>query len=377
MPGSGPSFILRDALAFADSRGRLSSGGRPLVKSRQALEKMKPTFKKSGRFEKEPSFSGRRSARLRQRAAWMYYVEEMTQNAIADALGVGRVTVVRLLSEARAMNEVRISLSRDVAELSRLEIDLQKAYGIAEAVVAPLSAKGADPRAAIGAATGQYVSDMLRPDMKIGLGWGQTLFQSLGFLNERQVPRLSVVSLLGGITHARQANPAEFAWQFSRIFLADCYLLAAPAIVDSAATKQTLIDRCGLREVFDFSKSLDAVVVSVGPMTPDSTTKLFGFISDADQDELRARGAVGDMLFNFFDRHGRLVDHPLNERAMSIPIKMLAATPARILVSGGLDKVEAMVGAINLIRPTVMITDEATAEALLRRAIAARPLRAG
>jgi DNA-binding transcriptional regulator LsrR (DeoR family) len=194
-------------------------------------------------------------------------------------------------------------------------------------------------------------------------------------LNERQVPGLSVVSLLGGITQVRQANPAEFAWQFSRIFLADCFLLAAPAIVDSAATKRTLIERCGLREVFDFSKSLDAIVVSVGPMTPDSTTKLFGFISDADQDELRAHGAVGDMLFNFFDRHGRLVEHPLNERAMSIPIKTIAAAPARVLVSGGLDKVEAMVGAIHLIRPTVVITDEATAEALLQHDAAARALR--
>ena len=72
--------------------------------------------------------AGRRSPRLRQRVAWMYYVEEMTQSAIADALGIGRITVVRLLSEARAMNEVRISLSREVAELSRLEIGLQKSY---------------------------------------------------------------------------------------------------------------------------------------------------------------------------------------------------------------------------------------------------------
>jgi len=345
------------------------------LKSREAPKKMKSDLEKSKPFEKELAFSGRRSARLRQRAAWMYYVEEMTQNAIADALGVGRVTVVRLLSEARAMNEVRISLSRDLAELSRLEIELQKAYGIAEVLVAPLSSKDADPRAAIGAAAGHYISDMLSPDMKIGLGWGQTLFQSLGFLNERQVPRLSVVSLLGGITHVRQANPAEFAWQFSRIFLADCYLLAAPAIVDSAATKRTLIERCGLREVFDFSKSLDAVVVSVGSMTSHATTKLFGFISDADQDELRARGAVGDMLFNFFDRHGRVVDHPINKRAMSIPIEMLAAAPARVLVSGGLDKVEAMVGAINLIHPTVVITDEATAEALLQHDAVALPVR--
>lgn len=320
------------------------------------------------RDDVSPAAASRRSPRLRQRVAWMYYVEEMTQSAIADALGIGRITVVRLLSEARAMNEVRVSLSRDAAGLSRLEIELQKAYGVNEAIVAPLSSLDADPRAPIAAAAGEYISEMLQPDMKVGLGWGQTLNRSLSFITERQVPRLSVVSLVGGITRARQANPAEFAWQFSRIFMADCYLLAAPAIVDSAATKRTLIERCGLREVFDFANSLDAVVVSVGSTIPNSTTNLFGVISNADQAALRACGVVGDVLFNFFDVEGRLVDHPLNERSMSIPIPTLAATPNRVLVSGGPDKIEPIVGAFKLIRPTVLITDEATAEALIARA---------
>jgi len=315
----------------------------------------------------EPTFSTRRSARLRQRAAWMYYVEEMTQGAIAEALGVGRVTVVRLLSQARALGEIRVSLRRDLAELSRLEIELQKSYGIAEAVVAPLSSPAADPRGAIGAALGQLISDRLRPGMKIGMGWGRTLFGSLGFLAERSIARLSVVSLAGGVTHVRQANPAEFAWQFARLFHADCYLIAAPAIVDSAATKRALIERCGLREVFDFAKSLDAVVVSVGPMTAQSTTNQYGFITSADQKALRAQGAVGDVLFRFFDAQGRLVDHPLNERAMSIPIETIARAPTRILAAGGLDKVEAMAGAFNLLRPTIVVTDEACAAALLGR----------
>jgi len=316
----------------------------------------------------QPITSSRRSPRLRQRVAWMYYVEEMTQSAIADALGIGRITVVRLLSEARAMNEVRISLSRDVALLSRLEIGLQNAYGVPEVIVAPLSGAGADPRPAIAAAAGEFVSDMLRPDMKVGLGWGTTLNKALSFINERQVPRLSVVSLLGGITRARQANPAEFAWQFSRIFMAECYLLAAPAIVDSAATKRTLIERCGLKEVFDFSHGLDVVVVSVGSLAHNSTTQFYGNISAADQDELRSCGGVGDVLYNFFDIEGRVVDHPLNERSMSIPLATLNAAPNRVLVSGGLDKIDAMVGAFKLLRPTVVITDEATAEALLARA---------
>jgi DNA-binding transcriptional regulator LsrR (DeoR family) len=207
---------------------------------------------------------------------------------------------------------------------------------------------------------------MLRPDMKIGLGWGETLLKTLPFLPERHVPGLSVVSLLGGITRARHVNPAEFASQFARIFLADCYLLAAPAIVDSAATKETLIERCGLSEVYEFSKSLNAVVVCVGSVDSESTACLYGAVSEADNAALRAAGAVGDMLFNFFDIDGKLVDHSLNKRTMSIPVSTISAVPARILVAGGANKVAAMVGAFKLLRPTVLITDEFTAKALLK-----------
>ncbi|MGD1038962.1 MAG: sugar-binding transcriptional regulator [Roseiarcus sp.] len=310
--------------------------------------------------------SGRNSPHLRHRIAWMYYVEEMTQSAIADRLGIGRITVGRMLAEARAANEVRISVSWDLAELTEAEIGLQKKYDIREAIVVPLSTAHSDPRPAIAAATGNYISDMLRPNMKIGLGWGQTLLGSLPFLPERQVPGLAVVSLLGGITRARQANPAEFAAQFARFFLADCYLLAAPAIVDSAKTKETLIERCGLSEVYEFSKSLDAVVVGVGSISPNSTASLFGAVSEADNAALRAAGAVGDMLFNFFDIDGNLVDHSLNKRTMSIPIETISAAPLRVLVAGGINKVEAMLGAFKLFRPTVLITDEFTANALLK-----------
>src|SRR3712207_5220590 len=111
---------------------------------------------------------GRRSARLRLRAAWMYHVEEMTQSEIAEALGVGRVTVVRMLADARALNEVKISLRRDIAELSRLEVALEKQFGLRQAIVAPHSGENADPTPAIGAAAGQFVSDLVKPNMTIG-----------------------------------------------------------------------------------------------------------------------------------------------------------------------------------------------------------------
>ncbi len=140
----------------------------------------------------------KRSERLRQRAAWMYFVEEMTQSAIAEALGVGRVTVVRMLAEAKALGEVRVALSRGDAELGGLEAALSRRHGFSEAIVAPLSSPTADPTAPISAALGDYVSALLRNDMKIGLGWGRTLNHSLEYLSERSLRGLNVVSLVGG-----------------------------------------------------------------------------------------------------------------------------------------------------------------------------------
>lgn len=256
----------------------------------------------------------RRSARLRARAAWMYYVEEMTQNAIAKALGIGRVTVVRLLADARSLNEVKITLNRETADLSQLEFALQRAFGLEEAIIVPLSSPGADPTGPIAAGAGQCVSGLLLPDMKVGVGWGKTLLRMLSFIAERHIPNLSVVSLLGGIIKANQYNPSEFAWQFSRLFQAECYLIPAPAIVDSVETKQALVDRCGLAELFELAKSLDCVLLSVGSMAPTGTTFRFGYISAQDRRTLIAKGAVGDVLYNFFDLRGLIDARPYEFR---------------------------------------------------------------
>jgi DNA-binding transcriptional regulator LsrR (DeoR family) len=294
----------------------------------------------------------------------MYYVEEMTQSVIADTLGIGRITIVRLLAEARAMNDVRISLSREISDLAGLEIQLQKRFGIIEAVVAPLSDPAGDARAVIAAAAGEYVSRLLRPDMKIGLGWGDTLSRMLGYLEEKAVPRLSVVSLLGGILRARAANPAECAWQFSRVYMADCYMLAAPAIVDSRQTKRTLIERCGLGEVYELAEALDAVVVGVGGVKSFDIARSYGLVAQEEVAELTALGAIGNLLYNFFDADGCLVDHSINGRAMSIPIESLRKAPLRIIAAGGADKVAAIAAACRLLKPTTLVTDEATAKAM-------------
>ncbi|MDH4990635.1 sugar-binding transcriptional regulator [Aquamicrobium lusatiense] len=306
-----------------------------------------------------------RSDRLRIRAAWMYFVEQMTQNEIADVLGIGRVTVVRMLAEARARGEVKITIESELVEIAALERELERAFGLEQAIVAPLSAPGSDPIPAIAARTGSYVSDIMKAGMRVGVGWGQTLFSSLHFLSARALADFKVISLLGGVGVARRYNPAEFAWRFAQTFQGDGYLIPTPAVVDSIETKTALVERCGLQEIFQLADTLDAVLVSVGGIASATTFYRGGFLKEADREQLVEKGAVGDLLFHFFDRNGDLVDHPVNKLVMSVEVDRLRRAPVRVLTSGGSEKTDALLGAMNLIRPTVLITDEESARRML------------
>jgi len=136
-------------------------------------------------------------------------------------------------------------------------------------------------------------------------------------------------------------------------------------VVDSVATKVALVERCGLQEIFSMADSLDAVLVSIGGIASATTFYRGGFLTEADREALVARGAVGDVLFHFFNRQGELVDHPVNGRVMSVEVDRLRRAPVRILTSGGAEKTEALLGAMKLIEPTAFITDEESARRML------------
>ncbi len=308
-----------------------------------------------------------RVARNRMRIAWMYYVEGLTQNEIADKLGIGRVTVVRNINEAVKQRDVKIWITGHIAECLDLEAELKKRFGFVDAMVVPEPSTPANTHKVIGTAAGMYVTDQLTDHFCLGVGWGATLYESLQTLSPRELTDVDVVSLLGGVVQAKRFNPAEFAWQVANTIGANCYLLTAPAIVDSPMTRQALIERCGLDEVIKHADTMDMALLSVGTLSPQSTSFRFGMLSESDRLSLIKQGAVGDFLFNFYDQNGKLVKHPINERVMSLPLEKLKRVPKRVMISGGLDKVDALLGAYKLVNYNVLITSESTAQAMLDR----------
>lgn len=304
--------------------------------------------------------------RLRARAVWLYHVEGLTQNEIAIQLGINRVMVVRALADARRRNEVRVTVSAPLAELIGLEREVEKRYGINSVIIAPLSDGERDPVRVIAAAAGNFITNVMKPGLTVGVGWGRTLYNTLPFINGTTLEDLRVVSLLGGIAAARRFNPAEFAWQFAELFQGDGYLIPAPAVVDSAETKHALLERCGLAAIFEMADQLDVALLSVGGISTLTTSYRTGYISEADRRSLIEAGAVGDVLYNFIDKDGKVLDHEVNSRVISVNLGRLRKTRERVLISGGQEKLVALGAAIKTIEPTTLITDEQTALALMK-----------
>ena len=304
--------------------------------------------------------------RLRARAVWLYHVEGITQNDIARQLGINRVMVVRLLADARRRNEVRVSISAPLAELTELERRIETGFGINRVVIAPFSDPEEDPVRVIAAAAGNFISTLMASGMTVGVGWGRTLYNSLPFINGETLENFRVVSLLGGIAAARRFNPAEFAWQFAELFQAEGFLIPAPAVVDSPETKHALLERCGLAAIFEMANNLDVALLSVGGISTLTTSYRTGYITEAERRSLIDAGAVGDVLYNFIDQDGGVVSHEVNDRVISADLGQIRRCPERVLISGGKEKRAALRAAMKNLLPTTLITDEQTARGIVR-----------
>ena len=75
-------------------------------------------------------------------------------------------------------------------------------------------------------------------------------------------------------------------------------------------------------------------------------------------------GAVGEISYRFYDRDGKPVETPLNDRVIGISLEDLRRTNRVMALAGGESKTEAIAGALKLGVIDVLVTDKFTAARL-------------
>lgn len=307
---------------------------------------------------------------LKTKVAWLYYMEGLTQDKISETLGLSRSRVLRILAASRQSGMVQIRVTSKLSHCAALERALETRFGLERAIVVPQPQDANATQAIIGAALGAYLSDNIPEGGTIGLGWGKTLSAGLPNIEYREKSGVSVLSMLGGLIHVTGTNPSEFAWRLADRLNAECYLMAAPVFAPDPRTREALVNHPGIQEIFRRAARLDLAILSVGDLSPVSTISEYVMLERNELAELRAAGAVGDVLCRFIDRDGNILDHPLNERVVAIDPRDLRGARKLVLASGGWQKYDVLRGAMRLVRPDVLVTDELVAERLATEAAA-------
>ncbi len=294
------------------------------------------------------------------RASRLYYELGETQNAIAERLGVTRPQVSRLLKRARAEGIVEIRIiDRSTAESPAADA-LRRSYGLDAVHLAPTIAGPDDlTRRMVGRLAAEVLRGALRTGATVGVGDGASIAATAAALEETATPvALTVVPLCGGYwSTGPEREPYR---RIADALGAQARGLMAPGLVDDAATKRALVAHAGVRSIVELWDRLDVAVFGIGGPAWSASR-----VGEQAERQLEEADAVGEVLVAPFDLDGRFVCPTLRERVIALDARRLARIPVAIGVASGESKVRPILGALRAGTVRQLVTDVATAEAVV------------
>lgn len=301
---------------------------------------------------------------LALRAAWLYYEEDLTQQQVAERLGLSRFQVLRLIQKARTDGLVSVTVRVPNAGLFSLERRIEKEFGVRECVVAP--GEDADPRPALGRAAAELLARTLEEGVRLGVAFSTTLEHVLAALPPLGLTRSTVVQLTGGMAAGDEPTlvSAAFPARLATTIGGAVHVLHAPAFVRPPARRALLAEPVVAR-VLEAGRSCDVALVGVGLVSETNSLMRTGFVSPDQLEDLRHHGASAEVLCRFLDARGQSVATELERRVVGLDIRELKAIPKVIGVAGGPAKFEALRAVLSGDLLDVLVTDEKTARRLV------------
>lgn len=309
------------------------------------------------------------------RAAWLYYVNGYTQAEVAKRMNVSRAKAHRLIDQAHRNGYVKVFIESRSVDCVALEDQICRRFGLRYCSVVPslhgFEAGVSDSLTALGVGGARFLYQFLEQSgpTVVGFGQGRTLAATVDRLPAIQHPYTQFVALLGGLTRKLAASPFDATYRLAERTGGEGYFLPTPLIADSIEDCQVMLAQRSVQQVLAMARQCELYIVSIGDVGRRAFFREIGMITAAEYRELTVRGAVGEMLAQFFDSEGRLVDCDINRRAISLRLHELEGRDV-VAVAGGISKTMAITAALRSGLLTGLVTDETAARQVLANAAA-------
>ena len=303
---------------------------------------------------------------LSVRVAELYYEENKSQDEIGGLLGITRWKVGRLLTQARERGIVRIEIVHPRARRLGAERQLRERFGLHDAVVVPTPSHASELTDRVTQAAADYLTAMRPVPRTLGVSWGRTMDAIAGRLVAGWATAVTVVQINGAVSlNRRPTTAANTAATIAQKAGGQVILLPSPAILERLETKRAIESDRTVAGVIELAAGASAYLFSGGVADGTSALVESGYLSGTDVTELRRKGAIGDVVGRFIDANGNIVDPGLDERTMGLSLEQLRAAANAIFVVSGEAKHPVARAVVASGLCTVIVTDEATALALL------------
>lgn len=298
--------------------------------------------------------------------AKMYYIDELSQQEIAEAVHVSRPTVSRMLKTAVKEGIVQIRIDDISSYGLELARRLKQRFGI-HAIVVPGSDNLEESKQNVAAAAARYLEANIQSGALLGIAWGTTLSQVVKSIRPNAAKKIDVIQLIGGMSdRTKDTDANSMALMLSKALGGDSYLLQAPFMVQSKVLRDLLLDEPHVREHFQKIQEAAVAIVGLGSTNPELSAQFrSGHITYEDAKRLRSEGAVGDICGRYIDIQGNQCHTALNDRMIAVTLEDLKNVPVVIGVASGEQKTDIIIGSLRGKYIDVLITDERAALSVL------------
>ena len=274
--------------------------------------------------------------------AHLYYIKNLTQEHIAERIGMSRSNVSRMLKEARARGLVEIRIHAPLTAAGDLQEELGARLGLRECLVL------ADPRPGTGVSTAadrvgrmsalgaRYLQENIATGSVVGVSWSSTVHHVVSSRYLQEKPDTGAVQLMGSIGGSiTELDGVSITARLADTLGARAHYLHAPMLVASPLVRDGLLRDPHIRATLEVARGADTMVVSVGTIDRRSGQYRTGYLDDGDLESIRARGAVGDICGSYFSRDGSPVRLEMNGRTIAIGFEEMRASPTASASAAG------------------------------------------
>ena len=300
------------------------------------------------------------------RAGWLYFIAGHTQDEIAKMLQVSRASAQRLVSLCLAERLITFRLEHPIAACMELSSRLKERFDLTHCEVVP--ADPAVPLATAGIAErcANVLETTLRSETPVivALGTGRAVRAAVERVSPIDRPNHQIVSLVGNISADGSASFFDTVGRLADRTGARHYPMPLPFLMSSEDERNRMVRIDPIAKVKAVAAKADLRLIGIGQMDQKAQVHVDGFVTREELLEMMRLGAVGEITGWAYDAKGRLIKGGTNRRLTSIPPQVPAETTT-IAAAVGLAKVPAIKAALAGRLVNGLITDEATARAIL------------